>query len=193
MGAIKRERAMAEPRKNFKLRSNFEPGSFREAVRRAQWKALGISDEDMQKPKIAVVNTSSELAICFAHLDGVAKVVKDAVRAAGGLPFEIRTAAPSRFHHRPRRPGRRRRLHPAEPRSHRERHRDRGRRRAARRHGVPVVVRQDTARAPDGGGPLQHSDHSGRVRLSAARARSTASTSTSRKCSSARCRPGSAS
>jgi dihydroxy-acid dehydratase len=79
------------------LRSNFEPGSPREAVRRAQWKALGLSDEDMLKPKIAVVNSSSELAICFSHLDGIAKVVKDAVRDAGGLPFEIRTAAPSDF------------------------------------------------------------------------------------------------
>ena len=45
------------------LRSNFEPGSPREAVRRAQWKALGLSDDDMLKPKIAVVNSSSELAI----------------------------------------------------------------------------------------------------------------------------------
>jgi dihydroxy-acid dehydratase len=79
------------------LRSNFEPGSPREAVRRAQWKALGLSDADMLKPKIAVVNSSSELAICFSHLDGIAKVVKEAVREAGGLPFEIRTAAPSDF------------------------------------------------------------------------------------------------
>ncbi|HEX5110509.1 MAG TPA: dihydroxy-acid dehydratase [Vicinamibacterales bacterium] len=79
------------------LRSNFEPGSPREAVRRAQWKALGLSDADLHKPKIAVVNSSSELAICFSHLDGVARVVKDAVREAGGLPFEIRTAAPSDF------------------------------------------------------------------------------------------------
>jgi len=79
------------------LRSNFEPGSPREAVRRAQWKALGLSDADMLKPKIAVVNSSSELAICFSHLDGIARVVKDAVREAGGLPFEIRTAAPSDF------------------------------------------------------------------------------------------------
>jgi len=79
------------------LRSNFEPGSPREAVRRAQWKALGLTDEDMLKPKIAVVNSSSELAICFSHLDGIAKVVKEAVRDAGGLPFEIRTAAPSDF------------------------------------------------------------------------------------------------
>jgi dihydroxy-acid dehydratase len=79
------------------LRSNFEPGSPREAVRRAQWKALGLTDADMLKPKIAVVNSSSELAICFSHLDGIAKVVKEAVREAGGLPFEIRTAAPSDF------------------------------------------------------------------------------------------------
>ena len=79
------------------LRSNFEPGSPREAVRRAQWKALGLSGDDMLKPKIAVVNSSSELAICFSHLDGIARVVKESVREAGGLPFEIRTAAPSDF------------------------------------------------------------------------------------------------
>jgi dihydroxy-acid dehydratase len=79
------------------LRSNFEPGSTREAVRRAQWKALGLTDGDIEKPKIAVVNSSSELAICFRHLDGVAAAVKEAVWAAGGLPFEIRTAAPSDF------------------------------------------------------------------------------------------------
>ena len=75
------------------LRSN----AVMSAPRRAQWRALGLTDEDFQKPKIAVVNSSSELAICFAHLDGVAKVVKDAIRAAGGLPFEVRTTAPSDF------------------------------------------------------------------------------------------------
>ena len=79
------------------LRSNFEPGSPRESPRRAQWRALGLSDEDLLKPKIAVVNSSSELAICFSHLDGIAKIVKEEIRAAGGLPFEIRTAAPSDF------------------------------------------------------------------------------------------------
>ncbi|SDY61525.1 dihydroxy-acid dehydratase [Citreimonas salinaria] len=79
------------------LRSNFEPGTSRWAVRRAQWRALGLSDADMVKPKIAVVNTSSEMAICFSHLDGIAARAKDAIRAAGGLPFEIRTAAPSDF------------------------------------------------------------------------------------------------
>lgn len=81
------------------LRSNYEKGTSLWAVRRAQWRALGLSDADMEKPKIAVVNTSSELAICFSHLDGVAKVVKEAIREAGGLPFEIRTTAPSDFIH----------------------------------------------------------------------------------------------
>ena len=65
--------------------------------RRANWKALGLSKEDMEKPKIAVVNSSSELAICYAHLDSIAKMVKEEIRAAGGVPFEVRTAAPSDF------------------------------------------------------------------------------------------------
>lgn len=80
-----------------RLRSNFTPGSTRWAVRRAQWSAMGISLEDQDKPKIAVVNTSSQLSVCFIHLDEVARRVAAAVRQAGGLPFEIRTTAPSDF------------------------------------------------------------------------------------------------
>lgn len=80
-----------------KLRSNLAPGSPVWAGRRAQWRALGLSDADMEKPKIAVVNSSSELSSCFSHLDGVAVEAKKAIRAAGGLPFEIRTAASSDF------------------------------------------------------------------------------------------------
>jgi dihydroxy-acid dehydratase len=79
------------------LRSNLKPGTALWAGRRAQWRSLGISDADMTKPKIAVVNTSSELASCFTHLDGISAEVKRCVREAGGLPFEIRTAAPSDF------------------------------------------------------------------------------------------------
>ena len=79
------------------LRSNLAPGTPVWAGRRAQWRALGLTDADMEKPKIAVVNSSSELSSCFSHLDGVAAEVKKAIRAAGGLPFEIRTAAPSDF------------------------------------------------------------------------------------------------
>ncbi len=79
------------------LRSNFPRGSYLWSVRNAHWQALGIPEADCEKPKIAIVNSSSELAACFSHLDGVAKVLKEAIRAAGAVPFEIRTAAPSDF------------------------------------------------------------------------------------------------
>jgi len=81
------------------LRSNYEVGTSRWATRRAQWLALGLSDEDMVKPKIAIVNTSSQLAICFSHLDEIARRTKRAIELAGGVGFEVRTAAPSDFIH----------------------------------------------------------------------------------------------
>ncbi len=80
-----------------KLRSEFEPGSTRWAVRRAQWLAMGIREEDFAKPKIAVVNSSSGLSVCYQHLDQVSKAMQDSIRQAGGLPFEIHTVAPSDF------------------------------------------------------------------------------------------------
>jgi dihydroxy-acid dehydratase len=79
------------------LRSNFDVGTSRWATRRAQWRALGMTDEDMAKPKIAIVNSSSALAICFSHLDEIARRAKRAIERAGGVAFEVRTAAPSDF------------------------------------------------------------------------------------------------
>jgi dihydroxy-acid dehydratase len=64
-------------------------------MRRAQWSALGLSDEDLEKPKIAIVNSSSQLASCFSHLDEVVAPLKKAIEDAGGVAFEVRTAAPS--------------------------------------------------------------------------------------------------
>jgi len=80
-----------------KLRSNLTPGTALWAGRRAQWRILGVTDEDIDKPKIAIINSSSELSSCFSHLDGVADTVKQSIRNAGGVPFEVRTAAPSDF------------------------------------------------------------------------------------------------
>ncbi|WP_222849793.1 dihydroxy-acid dehydratase domain-containing protein [Trebonia kvetii] len=78
-----------------KLRSNFTPGTTPWAMRRAQWSALGLSDEDLEKPKIAIVNSSSQLASCFSHLDQIVAPLKRAIEEAGGVAFEVRTAAPS--------------------------------------------------------------------------------------------------
>jgi Dehydratase family len=47
------------------------------------------------KPKIAIVNSSSQLASCFSHLDEIVQPLKQAITDAGGVAFEVRTAAPS--------------------------------------------------------------------------------------------------
>lgn len=79
------------------LRSDLPVGSPRWATRRAQWLALGLTDADLTKPKIAIVNSSSGLAPCFSHLDPIAAAVKESIEAAGGVGFEIRTVAPTDF------------------------------------------------------------------------------------------------
>lgn len=82
---------------NNKLRSNFEEGSTRWAVRRAQWIAMGIPEADFDKPKIAIINSSSGLSVCYQHLDELSVLAQQAVKEAGGLAFEINTIAPSDF------------------------------------------------------------------------------------------------
>lgn len=79
------------------LRSVLPIGSPRWAARLAHWRVLGLEPDALEKPKIAIVNSSSELAICYSHLDQVAQRLKEVIRRAGGVPFEIRTVAPSDF------------------------------------------------------------------------------------------------
>ena len=120
----------------------------------------------MEKPKIAVVNTSSELAICFSHLDGVAKVVKEAIRAAGGLPFEIRTTAPSRLH-----PQRRPRGNYILPSRDLITNDIEVQVEGAQLDGMMCLTSCDKTvpRPADGGGAARYPDHHGDLRLSAER------------------------
>ena len=67
------------------------------AVRKSMWLALGIKEEDMTRPKIAIINSSSNLAVCYSHLDEIAKYAAKEIYKAGGLSFEIRTVAPADF------------------------------------------------------------------------------------------------
>jgi dihydroxy-acid dehydratase len=61
------------------------------------WLNLGIKEEDMTRPKIAIINSSSNLAVCFSHLDAIAKFAAEEIYKAGGIAFEIRTVAPVDF------------------------------------------------------------------------------------------------
>lgn len=58
---------------------------------RALLKATGVTDADMNKPFIAVVNSYIDIIPGHVHLQDFGRRVKDAVRAAGGVPFEFNT------------------------------------------------------------------------------------------------------
>ncbi len=76
---------------------DYRSNRFNSPIRRAMWLNLGITDADMTRPKIAIINSSSNMAVCFSHLDAIAKFAAEEIYKAGGLSFEIRTSAPSDF------------------------------------------------------------------------------------------------
>ena len=59
------------------------------APQRALMKALGLSDEEINKPLIAVVSAKSEIVPGHMHLDKVTDAVKAGVYAAGGTPIVV--------------------------------------------------------------------------------------------------------
>src|SRR5215212_1255512 len=63
------------------------------APHRSLLRATGVvqSDADFDKPFIAVANSFVQIVPGHAHLDVVGKKVREAVRAAGGIPFEFNT------------------------------------------------------------------------------------------------------
>src|ERR1051325_6590631 len=63
------------------------------APHRSLLRATGViqSDADFNKPFIAVCNSFVQIIPGHAHLDVVGKKVREAVRAAGGIPFEFNT------------------------------------------------------------------------------------------------------
>lgn len=65
------------------------------APHRAMYKAMGLTDEDLIKPLIAVSNTCNEATPCNLHLGRLATRAKEGVVAAGGTPREFTTIAVS--------------------------------------------------------------------------------------------------
>ena len=61
------------------------------AAARAMLKAIGLTDEDLAKPIIAVANTWTEVGPCNFHLQLLARKVKEGIKRAGGTPLEFNT------------------------------------------------------------------------------------------------------
>ncbi|MCC4767032.1 dihydroxy-acid dehydratase [Methanosarcina sp. DH1] len=61
------------------------------APNRSLLKATGVTDSEMRKPFIAVVNSWNDIIPGHMHLKKLAEAVKAGIRNAGGVPFEFHT------------------------------------------------------------------------------------------------------
>ncbi len=74
------------------MRSDKIKKGYERAPHRSLLKATGVvSDEDFNKPFIAIVNSYIDIVPGHVHLQEFGRRVKEAVRAAGGVPFEFNT------------------------------------------------------------------------------------------------------
>jgi dihydroxy-acid dehydratase len=75
------------------MRSDTIKKGFQRAPHRGLLHACGLSEADINKPFIGVANSFCQVVPGHVHLDQVARVVKEAIREAGGVPFEFNTIA----------------------------------------------------------------------------------------------------
>lgn len=62
---------------------------------RGMLRAVGMGDDDWEKPQIGVASSWNEITPCNLSLDRLAKAVKNGVHAAGGYPLEFATISVS--------------------------------------------------------------------------------------------------
>ena len=80
-----------EVRTSLKRRSSVVSDGPHRAPARSMLRAVGLKDEDMDKPFIAVGNLASDVTPCNVHLGRLAAKVKEGVWAANGVPFMFGT------------------------------------------------------------------------------------------------------
>jgi len=73
------------------MRSRIVVEGIERAPHRSLFKALGLTDEELQRPIIGVANSWNEVIPGHKHLREVAEAVKAGVRLAGGTPLEFNT------------------------------------------------------------------------------------------------------
>ncbi|RKX31961.1 MAG: dihydroxy-acid dehydratase, partial [Verrucomicrobia bacterium] len=75
------------------MRSDEVKAGIERAPHRSLLRATGLRNGDFDKPFIAVCNSYTDVVPGHIHLRKAADIVKDAIRRAGGVPFEFNTFA----------------------------------------------------------------------------------------------------
>ena len=83
---------MSDPQ-DLKIRSHDVTDFPSRAPARAMLRAIGMTDDDWDKPQVGVVSSWNEVTPCNMPLADLAKRSKDGVRDAGGFPIEFNTIA----------------------------------------------------------------------------------------------------
>ncbi|MBF0413666.1 MAG: dihydroxy-acid dehydratase [Desulfamplus sp.] len=73
------------------MRSDIAKKGIARAPHRSLMKAVGFTDEEIQRPLIGVANSANELIPGHMHLNQIVEAVKAGVRMAGGTPMEFST------------------------------------------------------------------------------------------------------
>src|ERR687889_242281 len=86
-----------EPRTSadVKPRSREVTDGITKAPARAMLRAVGMGDDDWEKPQVGVASSWNEITPCNLSLDRLAKRAKEGVHAAGGYPLEFGTISVS--------------------------------------------------------------------------------------------------
>src|SRR5688572_10775391 len=80
---------------DMKPRSHEVTDGFERAPARAMLRAIGMTDDDWDKPQVGVASSWNEVTPCNLPLDALAKRAKEGLRPAGGFPVEFVTIAVS--------------------------------------------------------------------------------------------------
>ncbi len=73
------------------MRSDIMKKGVDRAPNRSLLKACGVTDDEMGKPFIAVANSYVGIVPGHVHLNRLGEIAREAIRAAGGVPFEFNT------------------------------------------------------------------------------------------------------
>lgn len=71
------------------MKSDIVKSGIEHAPHRSLFKAMGYTDEELERPLIGVVNSKNEIIPGHIHLDKIAEAVKAGIRMAGGTPIEF--------------------------------------------------------------------------------------------------------
>ena len=71
------------------MRSSAVTKGLERATHRALYYSMGLQPEDLDKPLIAIVNSHNETMPGHAHLNSIAKAVREGILSAGGTPIEF--------------------------------------------------------------------------------------------------------